>query len=350
MQQIADWLKKLGMSEYAQLFAQNRIDLSVVPELTDQHLKDLGIALGDRLKILRAVRELGATAPSTTLSVLKAPRAEHVAERRQVSVTFCDLVGSTALSARMDAEDLREVISIYQKCVAETVRSFDGFVAKYMGDGVLIYFGYPQAHEHDAERAVRCALDIIAKVGRLATRASEPLRVRIGIATGLVVVGDLVGEGPAQERGIVGETPNLAARLQALAEPDTIVIAESTRRLIGDLFEYRDLGMVELKGMPQPVRALRIVGESTVESRFEALHSSARTVLIGREEETELLLRRWQRAKNGEGQVVLISGEPGIGKSRLSAALLERIAPEPHIAVRYLCSPHHTDRAFFPIT
>ena len=185
-----------------------------------------------------------------------------------------------------------------------------------MGDGVLIYFGYPQAHEHDAERAVRVGLDIIANVGRLATRASEPLKVRVGIATGLVVVGDLVGEGAAQERGIIGETPNIAARLQALAEPDTIVIAESTRRLVGDLFEYRDLGLVELKGLPQPVRALRIVGESTVESRFEALHSSGRTAFIGREEETELLQRRWQRAKKREGQAVLISGEPGIGKSQ----------------------------------
>ena len=262
---------------------------------------------------------------------------------------FCDLVGSTALSARMDAEDLREVISAYQKCVAETVGRFEAFVAKYMGDGVLIYFGYPQAHEHDAERAVRVGLDIIANVGRLATRASEPLKVRVGIATGLVVVGDLVGEGAAQERGIVGETPNVAARLQALAEPNTIVIAESTRRLVGDLFEYRDLGLIDLKGLPQPVRALRIVGESTIESRFEALHSSGRTAFIGREEETELLLRRWQRAKKREGQAVLISGEPGIGKSRLAVAILEQIAAEPHTRVRYLCSPDRTDNALYPI-
>jgi class 3 adenylate cyclase len=239
---------------------------------------------------------------------------------------FCDLVGSTALSARLDAEDMRELISTYQKCVAETAGRSKAFVAKYMGDGVLIYFGYPQAHEHDAERAVRVGLDIIANVGRLRTRASERLKVRIGVATGLVVVGDLVGEGAAQESGIVGETPNIAARLQALAEPDTIVIAESTRRLVGDLFEYRDLGLVELKGLPQPVRAVWVVGESTVESRFEALHSGGQTVFVGREEETELLMRRWQRAKQREGQAVLISGEPGIGKSRLAAAILKQIA------------------------
>jgi class 3 adenylate cyclase len=297
MQEVTDWLEKLGMSEYAQRFAENRIDVSVLPELTDQHLKDLGIALGDRLKILRAIREIGAGAPSAAQPVLGPPKPEDTA----------------------------------------------------MGDGVLIYFGYPQAHEDDAERAVRVGLDIIVKVGRLATRASEPLRVRIGIATGLVVVGDLVGEGAAQERGIVGETPNLAARLQALAEPNSINIAESTRRLVGDLFEYHDLGLVELKGLPQPVRALRIVGESTVESRFEALHSGGRTAVIGRQEEIELLLRRWQRAKKREGQAVLISGEPAIGKSRLAAAVFEQIGAEPHIRVRYLCSPHHTDSALYPI-
>ena len=218
-----------------------------------------------------------------------------------------------------------------------------------MGDGVLVYFGYPQAHEHDAERAVRVGLDVIANLGPLATGTQEPLKVRIGIATGLVVVGDLIGEGGAQERGIVGETPNVAARLQALAEPNTIVIAESTRRLVGDLFKYRDLGLVELKGLPQSVRALLVLGENTIEDRFEALHSGGRTALVGREEEIELLLRRWQRAKKGEGQAVLISGEPGIGKSRLTAAVLEQIAAEPHTRVRYLCSPHHTDSALYPI-
>jgi class 3 adenylate cyclase len=240
----------------------------------------------------------------------------HAAERRQVTVMFSDLVGSTALSARMDPEDLREVISAYQKCVAETVRRFGGFVAKYMGDGVLVYFGYPQAHEDDAERAVRAGLELIAAVTGLKTRAS--LQTRVGIATGMVVVGDLVGSGEAQERGIVGETPNLAARLQGIAEPNTVVIAEATRKLLGNLFELEDLGAKDLKGIAGPVRAWAALRASSAEGRFEALHASGLTPLVGREEELELLLRRWARAKTGEGQVVLLSGEAGIGKSRLT--------------------------------
>jgi class 3 adenylate cyclase len=260
---------------------------------------------------------------------------------------FSDLVGSTALSARMDPEDLREVISAYQKCVAETVRRFGGFVAKYMGDGVLVYFGYPQAHEDDAERAVRAGLELIASVAGLKTCAS--LQTRIGIATGLVVVGDLIGSGEAQERGIVGETPNLAARLQGIAEPNTAVIAEATRKLLGNLFELQDLGAKELKGIAGSVHAWAALRPSSAEGRFEALHASGLTALVGREEELELLLRRWSRAKTGEGQVVLLSGEAGIGKSRLTAALLERLATEPHTRLRYFCSPQHTDSAFYPI-
>jgi class 3 adenylate cyclase len=250
---------------------------------------------------------------------------------------FADLVGSTALSARMDPEDLREVISAYQKCAAETVRRFDGFVAKYMGDGVLVYFGYPQAHEDDAERAVRAGLELIAAVAGLNTRTS--LQTRVGIATGVVVVGELIGSGEAQERGIVGETPNLAARLQGIAEPNMVVIAESTRKLLGNLFDLEDLGARELKGIAGPVQAWAALRASAVESRFEALHASGVTALVGREEESELLLRRWARAKSGEGQVVLLSGEAGIGKSRLAAAMLERLASEPHTRLRYFCSP-----------
>ena len=272
---------------------------------------------------------------------------EDTAERRQVTVMFSDLVGSTALSARMDPEDLREVISAYQKCVTETVQRFGGFVAKYMGDGVLIYFGYPQAHEDDAERAVRAGLEIVATVTAL--KSSVPLQTRIGIATGLVVVGDLIGSGEAQERGIVGETPNLAARLQGIAEPNAVVIAESTRKLLGNLFELEDLGPKDLKGIAGPVRAFAALRPSSVEGRFEALHTTGLTDLVGREEELELLLRRWSKAKTGEGQVVLLSGEAGIGKSRLTAALLERLATEPHTRLRYFCSPQHTDSAFYPI-
>jgi len=247
----------------------------------------------------------------------------------------------------MDPEDLREVISAYQKCVAETVSRFDGFVAKYMGDGVLVYFGYPQAHEDDAERAVRAGLELIAAVAGLNTRTS--LQTRVGIATGVVVVGELIGSGEAQERGIVGETPNLAARLQGIAEPDAVVIAESTRKLLGNLFELADLGAKDLKGITEPVQAWAVMRASSVESRFEALHGADLTAFVGREEECELLLRRWSRAKSGEGQVVLLSGEPGIGKSRLTAALLERLGGEPYTRLRYFCSPQHPDSVLYPI-
>jgi class 3 adenylate cyclase len=247
----------------------------------------------------------------------------------------------------VDPEDLREVISAYQKCVAETVRHFDGFVAKYMGDGVLVYFGYPQAHEDDAEWAVRAGLELVAAVAGL--KPNAPLQTRVGIATDLVVVGDLVGSGEAQERGIVGETPNLAARLQGIAEPNVVVIGEATRKLLGNLFELEDLGAKDLKGIAGPVRAWAALRVSSAEGRFEALHASGLTALVGREEELELLLRRWARAKTGERQVVLLSGEAGIGKSRLTAALLERLADEPHTRLRYFCSPQHTDSALYPI-
>jgi class 3 adenylate cyclase/predicted ATPase len=349
MQQIADWLEKLGLSEYTARFAENGIDISVLRYLTDQDLKDIGVLLGHRRKMLAAISELtGATPVTSEAAAVEAqPKTQDSAERRQVTVMFSDLVGSTALSARMDPEDLRELISAYQKCAAETVRRFGGFVARYMGDGVLVSFGYPEAHEDDAERAVRAGLELIAAVTSLKTPAS--LQTRIGIATGLAVVGDLIGSGEAQERGIVGETPNLAARLQGIAEPNTVVIAEATRRLFGNLFELRDLGARDLKGIAEPVRAWVALRASTVESRFEALHPSGLTALVGREEETELLLRRWSRAKSGEGQVVLISGEAGIGKSRLIADLLERLAPEPHTRLRYFCSPQHTDSAFYSI-
>ena len=348
MQEIADWLKTLGMSEYAERFAENGIDIAALPHLTDQDLKDIGVLLGHRRVMLAAISKLAGAPPATPEPAARAdPKPQDTAERRQVTVMFADLVGSTALSARMDPEDLREVISAYQKCVAETVRRFGGFVAKYMGDGVLVYFGYPEAHEDDAERAVRAGLELIAAVAGLKTRAS--LQTRVGIATGLVVVGDLIGSGAAQEQAIVGETPNLAARLQGIAEPNSVVIAEGTRRLLGNLFELEDLGAKDLKGIGGPVRAWAALRPSSVESRFEALHASGLTELVGREEELELLLRRWSKAKTGEGQVVLLSGEAGIGKSRLTAALLENIATEPHTRLRYFCSPQHTDSAFYPV-
>jgi class 3 adenylate cyclase/predicted ATPase len=346
MQQVADWLKKLGMSEYAERFAENGVELSVLRDLTDQDLKDLGVLLGHRRKMLRAIAELDGVDNGTPKPTAATLQPNDTAEFRQVTVMFSDLVGSTALSARMDAEDLREVISAYQNCVAETVSRFGGFVAKYMGDGVLIYFGYPQAHEDDAERAVRAGLELVSAVSNQKTRAV--LQTRVGIATGLVVVGDLIGSGSAQEQAIVGETPNHAARLQGIAEPNTVVIAENTRKLLGNLFELEDLGVKDLKGIPVPANAWAALRPASVESRFEAFHATGLTELIGREEELELLLRRWSKTKAGEGQVVLLSGEPGIGKSRLTAALLERLAGEPHTRLRYFCSPQHTDSALYP--
>jgi class 3 adenylate cyclase len=333
MQQVADWLEKLGLGQYVPRFAENDIDISVLPHLSDADLEKIGVSLGHRRKILAAIAEL-VGGVQLRAPAKPEPKPQETAERRQVTVMFSDLVGSTALSARMDPEDLREVISAYRKCVTDTVRRFGGFVAKYMGDGVLAYFGWPQAHEDDAERAVRAGLELIQAVSGL--KSSTPLQTRVGIATGLVVVGDLMGSGEAQERGIVGETPNLAARLQGVADPNTVVIAESTRKLLGNLFELQDLGAKDLKGLDAPVRASAVLRPASVESRFEALHAS-------------VLLRRWSKAKTGEGQVALLSGEAGIGKSRLTAALLERIAIEPHTRLRYFCSPQHTDSAFFPI-
>ena len=348
MQQIAEWLEKLGLEQYAQRFAENDIDVSVLRHLTDADLEKIGVSLGHRRKMLAAIAELHGAAPSKPDPVgVVVARPQDAAERRQVTVMFCDLVGSTALSARMDPEDLREVISAYQKCVAETVQRFGGFVAKYMGDGVLIYFGYPQAHEDDAERAVRAGLELVTAVSGLKTHAA--LQTRVGIATGLVVVGDLIGSGASQEQAIVGETPNLAARLQGVAGPNSVVIAESTRKLVGNLFELEDLEAQELKGIAGPVRAWAAFRPALVESRFEALHADGLTELVGREEELELILRRWDKAKSGEGQVVLLYGEPGIGKSRLTAAVMERLAGEQHIQLRYYCSPQATDSAFFPI-
>jgi predicted ATPase/class 3 adenylate cyclase len=347
---VAAWLGGLGLEQYAPAFRDNAVDGEVLRELTADDLKDLGVTLvGHRRKLLAAIAALAAEPPAHDVaqSGASAPTSHLAidAERRQLTVMFCDLVGSTALSTRFDPEDLRELIGDYHRAVTDTVGRFDGFVAKYMGDGVLVYFGYPRAHEDDAERAVRAGLAVIEAVGRLP--AQQELRVRLGIATGLAVVGDLIGTGAAQERGVVGETPNLAARLQALAAPNTLVIGPATRRQIGGLFDLEDLGPRQLAGFGEPQRAWRVLGESGEVSRFEALRSGE-TPLVGRDEEIELLTRHWQQAKSGEGRVVLISGEPGIGKSRLTAALSEHIEAERHTRLRYFCSPHHQDSALHP--
>jgi class 3 adenylate cyclase/predicted ATPase len=345
---IANWLHRLGLQQYEQAFRDNAIDAGVLPQLTAEDLSDIGVGVvGHRRKLLTAIAALrndGRPEP-------KAERQEVTdtagAARRQLTVMFCDLVGSTALSTRLDPEDLREIISAYHRTVAQIVHESDGFIAKYMGDGVLIYFGYPRAHEDDAERAMRAGLGLVDAVGRLDI-GSVKLQARVGIATGLVVVGDVTGEGSAQEQSIFGDTPNLAARLQALAEPGAVIVAASTHRLAGNLFEYRELGAVELKGIAAPVAAWQVLRPSAVASRFEALHGSALAPLIGRDEEIDLLLRRWARAKTGEGQVVLISGEPGIGKSRITAELEIRLRLEPYLRLRYFCSPYYQDSALFP--
>jgi class 3 adenylate cyclase/predicted ATPase len=334
---IAAWLRGLGLAQYEPAFRENAIDSTVLRNLTAEDLKDLGVVLvGHRRRLLDAIAGLAGQAPAAPETPVRSD-----AERRQLTVMFCDLVGSTPLSTRLDPEDLRGIIGAYHRCVTETVEGFGGFVARYMGDGVLVYFGYPQAREDDAERATRCGLALVGRVPQL--DQAEELHARVGIATGLVVVG-----GEVVEHDVAGDTPNLAARLQSFAEPDTVVIAASTRRLIGELFEYRDLGEIEFKGIAGPVSAWQVLRPSVVASRFEALRGPALSPLVGRDEEIDLLLRRWARAKAGDGQVVLVSGEPGIGKSRLVAALAERFQPEPHLRLRYFCSPYHQDSALFP--
>ena len=286
--------------------------------------------------------------PSAVAWPLKA--ASTGAERRQLTVMFVDLADSTAMSARLDPEDMREVIGAYQRCVTQQVARFDGHVAKYMGDGVLLFFGYPRAHEDDAERAVRAGLGIAAVVGQVTSHPGLRLQVRVGIATGLVVVGDLIGQGSSQEQAVVGDTPNLAARLQALAEPNAVMIAPATRRLIGGLFELVDQGRHEIKGFTESVQVWRVLGEGSAESRFEALHAvGALTPLVGRQPDMELLLGRWKLAKTGAGQVVLLSGDPGIGKSRLTQTLRERLDTETYTRLSYFCSPYHQTSALHPV-
>jgi class 3 adenylate cyclase/tetratricopeptide (TPR) repeat protein len=342
---IGQWLRGLGLQSYEQAFRDNGIDFDVLLRLTADDLKEIGVlAVGHRRKILDAIREVPARAsadhPGTEMP--------HHAERRQLTVMFCDLVGSTALSARLDPEDLQEILRAYQSQVRDVVGGYGGYIARYMGDGALVYFGYPQAHEDDAERAVRTGLALVKSIGKLNSAVGEPLNARIGIATGLVVVGDLIGSGESQERGIAGETPNLAARLQERAEAGAVVLSDGTRRLLGDLFELTKLTPAVLKGFTEPVQAWRALGEGHAESRFEALHGTRLTPLVGRGEELELVLSRWRQAKDGGGQVALISGEPGIGKSRLVLALRERLHDEPKATVRYACSPHHVHSPLFP--
>ncbi len=346
MQQIADWLEKLGLGQYALRFAENGIDLSVLPELTDQDFDRLGVLLGHRRKMLRVIAELNQA------ELVAEPARRHDAERRHLTVMFCDLVGSTALSARLDPEDMWEVIRSYRAACARVIATYDGVIARFVGDGILAYFGYPRAHEDDAERAVRAGLDIIAAIGPLETRAEERVEVRIAIATGLVVVGDLISGGASEEQAMVGDTPNVAARLQSLAEPGAVVVAASTRpstrRLLGDLFTFRSLGRREVKGISEPIAVWAVEGGAASESRFEAVRTARSMGFVGRKAEIAFALSRQQLAWQGQGQVVLISGDAGIGKSRIVATLSESLALGSHRRVRYQCSPYHANSALHP--
>jgi len=348
---VGSWLRNLGLGRYETAFVASAIDSDVLAELTEVDLEKMGIPLGDRKRLMRAISVLVAGSPRAVTRTDIGENAQNGqgAERRHLTVMICDLVGSTALTARLDPEDMGAVIDAYHAACARITLSYDGFLADFRGDGILAYFGYPRAHEDDAERTVRAGLDIIAAIARLETRAGEPLSVRIGIATGIVVVGDLGGEGRLREHAVVGDAPNLAARLQTLIEPNTVVVAESTRRLLGDHFLLRDLGQHELKGIAEPVKAWAVEGLSASESRFKAVRPAGLADLIGREAEMDFLLERQRLAWKGEGQIILISGEAGIGKSRLAAALAECVVSQPHTQFRYQCSPYHANSALHPV-
>ncbi|MBH5368656.1 adenylate/guanylate cyclase domain-containing protein [Bradyrhizobium glycinis] len=340
--QIAEWLDKLGLAQYAERFAQNGIDISVLPELMDEDFDKLGVLLGHRRKMLRAIADLDPAA------LIASPVPRQDAERRHLTVMFCDLVGSTALSARLDPEDMWEVIRAYRAACASVISAYDGRIARFVGDGILVYFGYPRAHEDDAERAVRAGLDMISAIRQLKMGAGERAELRIAIATGLVVVGDLISGDASEEHATIGDAPNIAARLQSLAEPGVVVVASSTRRLLGDLFSFRNLGRREVKGMAEPIAVWAVEGATASESRFEAVRAARSIGFVGRKNEIEFIISRQREAWQGRGQIVLISGEAGIGKSRIVATLSESPSLGTHRRVRYQCSPYHTNSALHP--
>jgi class 3 adenylate cyclase/tetratricopeptide (TPR) repeat protein len=347
MSDLRDWLRRHKFEQYADAFEASDIDIDILPELNDLDLEQLGLSLGNRRRLLKAIALYGAETAQSKPSDPDALSGD--AERRQVTVLFADMVGSTGLSAKVDPELLGGLIRRYQDAAAGAIGRYGGFVAKFMGDGVLAYFGFPRAFEDAAERAVRAAIGILAEVGAIELPDNTRVQARIGIATGLVVVGEIIGTGTAQERTIVGETPNLAARLQALAEPDTILVSEATQNLLGGLFELERTGEHELKGFARPVPAWRVRCEAAVESRFAAIRTGRNLPLIGRAHEMGLMLERWHLARQGEGQIVTVTGEAGIGKSRMIEALQDALADEPHMRVHLQCSPYHSDNVLYPV-
>ena len=347
MSELAKWLNANGLDTLLEVLEKQQIDLDILPDLTESDLKDLGIALGPRRRLLKAIQTIDVTAQPES-----PPRRETAidsAERRQLSVLFVDLVGSTALSARRDPEEMRQIVRRYQNTVAGEIARFEGYVAKFMGDGVLAYFGWPKAHEDEPGSAVRAAMAAVTAVQDLRTNDGEALAARAGIATGLVVVGDLIGEGAAQEAAVVGDLPNIAARLQELAHPGQVVIAASTQRLVQASFDLSPLGPRSVKGLAEPIPAFAVVGEKTSGSRFEARSGGHLRPMVGRDQELALLLERWTQAQGGEGQCLLLVGEAGIGKSRIVRALLDAVADADHSNIRYQCSPYHIDSAMWPI-
>ena len=353
------WLDELGLGKYAGVFAENEIDLGDIPHLTEEDLREIGLPMGPRKRILGAAPTLSPTDPPAAAGASEeaanrkstAPAAE--AERRQLTVMFCDLVGSTELSQQLDPEELRKVNLAYQDTAKTAIERYEGYVARYMGDGVLAYFGYPQAHENDAERSLHAGLELVRATAELKTVTDSgeaiDLAVRVGVATGPVVVGDIIGEGASQESAVVGETPNVAARLQGIATPNSVVVASSTHDLEAGQFEYEDLGDRTLKGIAKPVHAWRVIAARAVEGRFEAVHRTGLTTFVGRDQEIGLLMDRWQAAKEGDGQIALLSGEAGIGKSRIMQVLRQQLDAEPYTRVRYQCSPFHRSSAMYPV-
>src|SRR5919106_2609992 len=347
---VSTWLRDLGLEDYLEAFQANDIDAEVLPRLTADDLIALGIAsIGHRRKLLDGIAALNQGSAPAAAEPNAAAVQPLEAERRQLTVLFCDLVSSTELAARLDPEDLREVMRAYQAACANVVGRFEGHVARFLGDGVVVYFGWPRAHEDNAERAVLAGLQLVQNVARLEPRPGVRLQARVGVATGQVVVGDLISEGISDKDAVSGDTPNLAARLQALAAPGSVVISQATRRLVGGLFELADLGPQRLKGFAEPLSAFKVEGQGRAEGRFEALHGEHLTPLVGREDELGILLERWAWARDGDGQVVLIAGEAGIGKSRMLRTLRERLGDEPHTLLSHYCSPHHTNSALYPV-